>query len=116
MVNLTENGIACECGSQRLAASGSSVAIGGLCICASCGKTFRLALKLEAIDWATCALSLSDVDYVAFGWTLRGLSNSLQLRALQRRRLPRWPDRAGALLGAVMITLLVLVAARAVWS
>lgn len=116
MINLADNGLACECGSGRLVASGSTQCPGGFCICASCGRTFRVHLALAPVAWEACALDLNDVDYVAFGWTRRGLPAGA-LEVLQRSggRFTK-SDRAGAALGAVFALLLLLAAARAVWS
>lgn len=116
MLNLAEIGIACECGSSRLVASGSSPAVGAVCICATCGRTFRVELNLAPVAWSACALELLDVDYLAFEWTRRGLpAGALERLNAGRNRFKR-ADRIGAALGAVLVVLLVLVASRAVFS
>jgi hypothetical protein len=121
MINLAGIGIACECGSNRLAPQGQ-VENGAVCICANCARVFTASVLLTPIRWSDAerALSRRPHDLLAFEWTREGVPASRRetLPELPLPRAGRWlaAERSGTALGLVLMLLLGLVLARAVWS
>lgn len=76
MINLAENGARCDCGSSALGPQQSSP--GALCICASCGCTWRVALVLESVPWATVERELDGNELDQFEWLRCGIPSQLR--------------------------------------
>lgn len=118
MLNLAGNGIACECGSTRLAPQGE-VQSGAVCICANCARVFTVTVALTPARWSDVerALASRPYDLLAFEWTREGVPASRRetLSELPLPRSGRWlaAERSGAALGLVLMVLLGLVIARA---
>ena len=70
MINLAENGARCECGSSALGPQ--RIEPGAICICATCGRTWRVQpVALAALPWQAAAAELDDETFEQFEW-LRG--------------------------------------------
>lgn len=85
MIKLAETGALCECGSNRLAPTGD-LALGDVCICAACARTYCLlsdlraptrgAVELVAVPWRVVerALEQRPHDLAAFKATWYAVS------------------------------------------
>jgi len=121
MINLAANGIACECGSTRLAPEG--VRQGELCICAACARVFAASVTLTPARWSEVERAFAEhrpYDLMAFEWTRNGVHPSrretLPELPLPRARRFRAAERSGTALGLAFALVIVLVLARAVFS
>ncbi len=61
MLNLAENGARCECGSSALGPQ--HIAPGAICVCAACGRTWRVRrVTLDPLTWAAATRELVELD------------------------------------------------------
>lgn len=121
MVNLAVNDVACECGSTRLAPNGD-IQPGGVCICASCARVFRVTVALTPIRWSELESALCDHphDLMAFEWTRAAVPPSrretLSELPLARAGRFRAAERSAVVLCLAFVLVVGLVIARAVFS
>ncbi len=120
MLDLADLGLVCECGVKGFAAGGKPQP-GGLVICAACGHPYRVALTLVPVRWSEVESELAErpYDLFAFRWYRHGVAPHARRTLPEIRRTGgrfTASDRAGVVLGAVLVLLLVLVAFKAVHS
>lgn len=116
-LDLAETTARCECGSSRLAPA-VRVEPGALVICAACARAHRVTVTLSAVRWSDVETELEDKPHelYAMRWHRRGVlpqnRRTLAELQLQRGRFTA-SDRAGAVLGAVLVAALLLVILKA---
>lgn len=120
MVDLADLGVVCECGSRRLAPAGE-LEPGSLVVCASCGHPYRFAVALVPVRWSEVESELEGRPHelYAMRWHRQGVvPHARRSLAELRRSGGRFTasDRAGVVLGATLVLLLVLVILKAVHS
>lgn len=109
MINLAENGARCDCGSSALGPQES--AAGAICICASCGCTWRVRVTLDALPWQTVQTELDGDMLAQFEWLIAGIPSKLR-RDRGGITAPAAADWRRAALALVVSFALCLVAAR----
>ena len=108
MINLAENGVSCDCGSNRLAPA--IVATGEPVICTECARCFTLGVTLTPVPWAAVALQLGEHDLQAFEWHRNGVPLEEQ-RTLLMTTPPasRGPEHWGTVAAGVVLVVLAFV-------
>ncbi len=120
MLDLADLGVSCECGSKRLAPAGEFEP-GALVICAACAGPARVTVALAPVRWSEVESELEHRPHelYAMRWHRNGVAKPLR-RSLAEIRTTGGrftaSDRAGVVLGAALVLLLVLVVLQAVHS
>lgn len=119
-IDLADSRTVCECGSSRLTPS-APLEPGALVICAACASPHRVTVALSPVRWSDVEQELEarPHELYAMRWHRQGVlpQNRRSLPELQlgRKRFSA-ADRSGAILGAVLAALLLLVILKAVIS
>ena len=120
MACIADWGFVCECGSKELAAAPAES--GRAYLCPKCARAY---LGPNApIAWSVVERELRRrySDRFAFGWLRSGVALADRREVpepselTERRGRFAAAERKGALLGAVLVVLMLLSVARAVWS
>lgn len=95
MINLAENGARCECGSSALGPQ--CIEPGAICVCASCGRTWRVQpVALLALPWQAAAQELSSDELADLEW-LRAAVEPSRLRDCPQTSSIDWRRALGSL-------------------
>ncbi len=108
MIILAENGARCECGSSALGPQ--AIEPTAICICASCGRTWRVQpVSLAPVPWHVAAGELAGSELLSqFEWLRAGVPQLL-LRDAPSRGAVDWRRSLAAL---ALSFVLALAAAR----